>query len=1090
MKSKHIKNMLSVIALSTLAACSGSGSCNSTNGDGDGGGTNTGDLSKLTFTAPNIVPSMPTLVGQGYIVANNGGTTALNHLTYYVTSPIGGGSGITVDPVSAAECKEIPAQGNCVFKVFVPKGTVAGSFVMNARQVTTSSLAGLLSNKQGADINPSTVIGIQQSLYNNQTGANGIGLYYYTTVIAGTTYVIVTGAVNSANVGSFNNVVLVDGNNSVLPNQQAISGNLGAGLTNLAQGATFAIMLPVPAGSDATQVIKIQTQEVAADGKVSNIQTGTLSYNLSTTSNVGIVNLLPGAVYLTSDNPEQILTFYNNGDAAAQLQSIVSSNPNIELVFNPANLNANGTSTATLKLKNTSTAATTGSVTLTYNNGQADVSQTGSVDQNVDPAPTPTPTPTPSPKPPAPIAGLTATYTPANFDATTANLTATRTVTLKNTGTSNETGFAFTFTPSGAYVLGDGTAPACTISGTTVTSILAPNEECNLTITYTSPNTSAGSYTGSVNIAYNYNGSVAALPLNQSFNTNISQSSANLSSVANTVNDFGSLPDNNSATSQLAFKLHNSGEASASALTFTNSSSTLFSLYSLSSPTPVCITNGSGTLAAGADCYYGVQFGAVASATPSGTESNTTTVNYAWSSGGASAAPSITQTMSGIVTTSTVASIALSGPVANGFAGGDGTSGTPYQTQVSTPATLTYTYTNTGTQAANSFYVANTTLPSGWTRSVTSTCPATSGAAITLDNTGTNSCTVVFTINKGSSGASNFNQSVMTANWIDQANPGGATQPATTSTSYTNVYAAAVVTAVMSSSTTGSPTITNPTANTDFYIVYTLTGGYNVNMSYGVSFGGTAGTPAMQVKASTPTTCAVTTANPTCYITISSGGAATAQSITYSPVIPAIAPTPASSGSFDVNQLYLNIYVTSTTVDTSVNQTGTVTAAGAITSADSICNSDANKPSASVSIGSMTYKALFWSNGLRQLGTDWPIKASTKYQTTQNGASPLLLGTSDANGVLYSLAYQINPTNGGYSFLAGIVVDTTNQTWTGGYNCTNWTDTTTVAQTNGAYYGFTGNWYQPPYWIEASRDYCKSAKVMNLLCVEQPAVGP
>jgi hypothetical protein len=159
----------------------------------------------------------------------------------------------------------------------------------------------------------------------------------------------------------------------------------------------------------------------------------------------------------------------------------------------------------------------------------------------------------------------------------------------------------------------------------------------------------------------------------------------------------------------------------------------------------------------------------------------------------------------------------------------------------------------------------------------------------------------------------------------------------------------------------------------------------------------------MQVKASTPTTCAVTTANPTCYITISSGGAATAQSITYSPVSPAITPTPASSGSFNVNQLYLNIYVTSTGVDTSVNQTGSVTAAGAITNADSICNSDANKPSASVSIGSMTYKALLWSNSLRQLGTDWPIKASTKYQTTQNGASPLLLGTSDANGVLYSL---------------------------------------------------------------------------------------
>lgn len=879
---------------------------------------------------------------------------------------------------------------------------------------------------KGADINPSTVIGIQQSLYNNQTGANGISLYYYTTVIAGTTYVIVTGAVNSANVGSFNNVVLVDGNSSVLPNQQAISGNLGAGLTNLAQGATFAIMLPVPAGSDATQVIKIQTQEVDANGKVSNIQTGTSSYNLSTTSNVGIVNLLPGAVYLTSDNPEQILTFYNNGDAAAQLQSIVSSNPNVELVFNPANLNANGTSTATLKLKNTSTAATTGSVTLTYNNGQADVSQTGSVDQNVDPAPnpTPTPTPTPSPKPPAPTAGLTATYTPANFDATTANLSTTRTVMLKNTGTSNETGFAFTFTPSGAYVLGDGTAPACTISGTTVTNTLAPNEECNLTITYTSPNTSAGSYTGSIDIAYNYNGSTPATPLSQSFNTNISQSSANLSSVANTVNDFGSLPDNNSATSQLTFKLHNSGEAAASSLNFTNSNNTLFSIYSLSSPTPVCITNGSGTLAAGADCYYGVQFGAVAPATPPGTESNTTTVNYAWSSGGASASPSITQTMSGVVTTSTAATIGLSSAESSGFAGGDGTNGTPYQIQVNTPATLTYTYTNTGTQAANSFYVSNTTLSSGWTRSIASTCPATLGAAITLSNAnGSNSCTVVFTINKGSSGTSNFNQNAMTAHWVDQANPGGIPQPAASNISYTNVYAAAVVTAVMSSSTTGSPTITNPTANTDFYIVYTLTGGYNVNMSYGVSFGGTAGTPAMQVKASTPTTCAVTTANPTCYITISSGGAATAQSITYSPVSPAITPTPASSGSFNVvaqavtcntNCIFITNfeYGYSGKLDTGGGRSGVpgIPAASGELGADAICQYEAYE-SGSVIPAGKTFKALILDSNRTPCGSlgcgesvdagfesNWIVRPNTSFYTTDGN----FFMTSDANGIFES----------------------------------------------------------------------------------------
>lgn len=185
-------------------------------------------------------------------------------------------------------------------------------------------------------------------------------------------------------------------------------------------------------------------------------------------------------------------------------------------------------------------------------------------------------------------------------------------------------------------------------------------------------------------------------------------------------------------------------------------------------------------------------------------------------------------------------------------------------------------------------------------------------------------------------------------------------------------------------------------------------------------------------------------------------------------------------------QLYLNIYVTNTMVDTSVNQSGAKTAAGALVNADSICNSDSNKPPANLSIGSMTYKALVWSNGLRTVGiAGWPIRANTTYQTTQNGSLPMVLGTSDNNGVLYELMNQINPTNGGYGFLAGIVVDTVNRTWTGGFNCSNWTDTTTNAGTNGAYYGFTGNWYQPPYWIEASRTYCSNtATYWRLLCVE------
>jgi hypothetical protein len=321
---KRLQNIaLSALAAAVLSSCGGGGGCCGTGGGGNNGG-NTGDLSKLSFAAPNIVPSLPTLVGQGYIVAMNNGDQTLNNLVYSVTEPIGGGGKITIDQTSAANCKIIPAHGECIFKVNVPAGTIAGSFVMNGNQDGGSMLNRLLKGITKVDVTPSTVIGIEQTPYTTVSGVDGIPIYYYSVVIAGTPYVVVSGAVASSNAGSFNNIVLVDGNNNVLPSQQSISGNLGAGLTNLSQGSTFAILLPAPSGTNANQVIKIQSQEVSPSGAVSNVQTGTVNYNLSTTSNEGIVNLFPEAVYLTATNPEQIITFYNNGDAQAQLEKLIA----------------------------------------------------------------------------------------------------------------------------------------------------------------------------------------------------------------------------------------------------------------------------------------------------------------------------------------------------------------------------------------------------------------------------------------------------------------------------------------------------------------------------------------------------------------------------------------------------------------------------------------------------------------------------------------------------------------------------------------------------------------------------------------------
>lgn len=891
-KNLSYKNTLRNLAFSTLAAavlssCGGAGSCCGTSSGG--GSANTGDLSKLSFAAPNILPSLPTLVGKGYIVAINNGDETLNNLVYSVTEPIGGGGKITVDQGSTANCRIIPAHGECIFKVNVPAGTIAGSFVMNGNQDGSSALSRLLKKVTDVDVTPSTVIGIEQTPYTSISGVDGIPIYYYPVVIAGTPYVVVSGAVTSSSAGSFNNIVLVDSNNNVLPNQQSISGNLGAGLTNLSQGSTFAILLPAPSGADVSQVIKIQSQELSAMGDASNIQTGTVNYNLSTTSNQGIVNLFPGVVYLTAANPEQIITFYNNGNAQAQLNQLLASNPNVEVTFTPAAIGGNGKSTATLKLKDTSVSANSGSISLTYNNSKEDITTTGQLEENVYPAPAPSPVP-----PVNPTAGLTTTFMPNDFNVTTANLVAKRTVTLKNTGNTDETRFAFTFNPDGGFAITSGPSsssiPPCTVSGSTVTNVLSPNGECTITVTYTSSNTSAGSYTATMGVAYTYNSGVAASLPAETFNTNVVQSTATLSSTASTNTSFGSVLNDNAAVSSiLYFKLQNTGEVDATGLTFTNSNN-LFTITTVGAPATACNISGSGTLSVGGSgtCYYGIQFGPIPSSEAAGVQNNITTIVGSWTSGGASSTSSVTQATSGSVQVVPSAIIGVSTPMASGFTNNTA----PYQLQQGSTGKLTYTYANTGSLPANSFYVTTPSLPAnGWSRTGGTCASASPGSTLA---SGGGSCTVEFSLTSNTVAANNFNQNVMTAHWVDAANPSGVDQVAPSSVTNVNVYQTPSVAVVLSSSTTGTPTITNPAAGSDFYVVYTLSGGYSgQSFTYGVTTGGTPGTPAMSVYS--PTTCTLTSSQTTCSIKISSGGGATGQSLTYTPQAGAVIPVPASN---------------------------------------------------------------------------------------------------------------------------------------------------------------------------------------------------
>lgn len=730
-------------------------SCSNSGGNASGGSGSNGDVNTLQIITPRTIYSNPTVANTGYVVINNPSNTAVKNLHYSLNNIIGGAQGTVIDPSSAANCSVIESYGQCNLKITVPIGAVAGSLDISLNN--DNSLLGKLSKSAQSVVTPA--MGIQQSAYNNLSGADGITLNYSHTVISGTPYILVAGLVASANAGNFNNVVLVDSNNTPIPNQQLIA---GAGAYT--QGKTFSILLPVPAGDNLTQVIKVQTQLITPETKARKknlsstevVSTATTSSTLTTASDIGIVEMLPSAVYLNQNNPEQSVTFSNTGSVTAELQSLVASNPNIEVIFSSGGLSSGGTTTAILKLKDPTQSASSGEIVLTYYNGQKEVTITAAADQNVNPTPTPSPTPTPTP---VPAAGLTTILNPDDdFFVTTANDTASRQLTITNTGNTNENNFVLTLPNN--FTISDGSNPAtkCTVTqpATISNTLTANGGNCTVTVTYTN-STVTSQAAGSISIAYDYNNGIAATPVAVGVNYKVTQSTANLSLSPSTMN-YASIPNNATSTSAAGslFTLSNSGEVAASNLTFniTGANSGLFSVIAGGS----CLSGG--TLEASpATCTIATQFGPAANDVTTGAKIASFAVSYTPYTGGATQS-SNTATLNGSVTAAPSATY-TSAITGASFIDGDGSSIDQYIGYINTNYTLDVTYTNDSVIDASGF-TTSYTPPAGWTLS-THGCNDVAMAA----TNGT--CTDTYTLNSADAGSHNLLLQNVTASWTDSS---------------------------------------------------------------------------------------------------------------------------------------------------------------------------------------------------------------------------------------------------------------------------------------------------------------------------------
>jgi hypothetical protein len=1012
-----------------------------------------GNVNQLTFTPPKVVPSLNNQASTGYFVVENNTPNTISDITYKITNTIGSGSAVQLNNNS---CSIMSAYSQCTLSFTIPTGTIAGSFSVTASNLANNNTNTALNKSATTNNNSSLPIGVQQILYSTISGPDGINLYYYDTLIAGTPYVLITGVVSSNAVGSFNTVTLVDTNNNPLPSQQVVSGNLGSGLTNLSQGSSFAILLKLPTATNSSQSFKLQTSSVDSSGNSSNIQYST-SHLLQTTSGAsqGLVYSLPETLHLTTSNPSQIITIVNTGNSSASISEINSDSSNVATQFSNTNLESANTTTATLALVNQTGAPTTSSATINYNNSLISTTTQVGVYQFLN-----------LPESTTPVPGLALAFSPNSmFSKTSTSPSVTRQLIIGNTGNSTENNITISGLPIG-FTLTNGTSSTpCTVSGTSVSNNIESGNNCDVTVTYSS-STVTPLTSGSIQVSYSYGTSQSAPASNLSFSYLVAQSTANLSLSPNMQN-FATILNNSLDSNSYIFTLANSGEENATGINTDSAinglNSNLFTINnSISGITSPC----SSTLAPSSTCQIGVMFG------PSSQVGNALAnlaVSYLQYNSAPNSVTTNSAILSGVISTAQSAIISES-PTSNiGFADGNGTLATPYQLQVGNTGNVTYTFSNTGASAATNFYLNLNNLSTNITI-LNNNC-GTSSAPITL-NALNGTCQITFSFVPTSSGGYRFNFAPLSAVWNDQANPTTPISQALSGIVYVNVYNPASILISTNLDSSG-----NLTQGESFTITANLIGGYNTN-SQTISFGSL--TPADGTITYSTNSCQVSNTISACSTIVSTTSSSTIESHTINISNGGgITITPSLIG-FNVIAPVSNkvIFITSTSYNGNLAAYDTASPQVGVHGGDSLCQARATSAGLSG-----TYKALLLS-GTRypcssygcgaNYASDWVIAANTQYQTTN--AQTII--TSDSNGIFETNFTQgaIANENGttantyfwnGISYLTtGVTTDSTS-TLTGWYtqipsqmtsgggpegNCNNWTSNDQYA-----YFSFVGD---------------------------------
>ena len=1002
---------LVVLGAAALSACGGAGSC-----VGCAPVTPAGDVT-LKLTAPNQYPAGLSSPITAYLTMTNTSNVNATNLYYAIPDETNHTHvAITVVNGVTNPCVSIPAQTSCTFPVTIAANAQTGSFTVtatpngNSSQSTVKKLWSSLKSDlglQAGTLSLTANIGLTDVPANTNSGANGISFLYSSTIAAsesGDTLLSIVGVVSSAEAGSFNTINLTDQSGNPL-NFSVVSGNSGQGASNFTQGSIVTFLLRVPASATGgTFNFYAQTAE---NGSLVN--QGTTAWPISVGSaTAGVLVIQPTNFSLSAPNNEsQIVTFTNIGNGAVNSLTIPTPTSPLYMISSNCGSSLAAGVSCTYVLGSHAEAGFSGDAgfTASYNNGSATAYVAAQVHYaGVDP-----------------VAGISITSPTLNFVANTENTSVSSQLTLTNSGNVSESDFVFTVPEH--FTLSTGTTGTpCVLSGNTVTTILAKATSCTLTLTYTNATLTSQQQLASLLVNYKFHGVAAPqsiIPL-----TYQTVQASGLLEVTPSIYSYPNIRANGNMSESKVFVYTNIGTGTASSIAVTTllADTPLFQIIP-SSPSAANDCGSSITsLAPGAQCQVTVQFG------PTYAEGNGSSPLSASYESMPSTTPVKTDAaLSGMVLPANSANIIVSAvgfsPAALGGNGESAATAFAFESSIS-PISVTLTYKNTGNDAAAHFIVSSSLYTFSTNNCNDVTLPINGTCTVVVNYTNTTTA-VDDAISLGSkyiplswsddSGV----YSNMGAQWDNNGTPQDSV--------FISIFAKPSVTAMMSYESSGANPISSVKAESDFYIVYQLTGGYNVgNMIYGVNItAAQGGSPAMSVYL--PITCTLSQNQKLCYIKLNAGGVAESQVIGYT-TTGSVTPSPATSGNFNVNSLSCNpcsIFVTPELATAGDLVTGansspvsaTPPVSNGYAGGDAICQYYAGTNSYSG-----TYKALIAGTNRVPGGSDWVLQASTPYirasdsvaiaTSTESAILPDPLANtivSNSNPILTGFVYDANP---------------------------------------------------------------------------------